>query len=1002
MRSRPFALAAFAFCMALACSREPSDVGAVVPAAPARTRALVFAGGDGPEHGATLDVAEAIARVAREQGLDASVSTDASALDERELALQRLLVFVHTSGARLSARARSEVRRYVQAGGGVVVVHASLSHHNDWGFVRRLAGVARATHGPERTRDVAGLPLVSGWHALGVLFEGSEVELVDRDGEPIAWRRAVEGARVFATDLGHDASSLEHPAARDALRNGLGWASGDGAPLDYARAMPPAGSLAKQVLATNVSEPVALAPLPGGGVLVAQRRGAVGTWLPGESELRPALTIAVDHDFEYGLLGVALDASFERTGFLYLLATKPREGGLPRRQRVARYVYDAAARTIDPASERALLEIPLDPEGAIHAGGALAVDGSGLLIIATGDDTQPARSGGYAPLDDSPGGSRYDAARSAGNAADLRGKLLRIRPNDDGSFSIPDGNLFGTSSAPGAGRPEIYAMGLRNPFTLALDAQTGAVFVASPGPDAARDDALRGPRGYDEIERVVRAANLGWPYFGGDGSAYGPVKQDAAAPNNASPNNTGPRTLPPAQPPWLAYPYAHSNRFPELGRGPRSVFVGGVADGRLPGERRLLVGDFMRGTLHWLGIDAQGEAGRVEPVAPGVSWRSPVNAAIGDDGAIYVLEYGTGWYRENEDAQLSRLVPADPGSQSVENEPAARVPEPALDRFIALRGNASLHRDGEIAWRAVDAAPSDSLSVSARYVESRGEERAMRALEQNGCSSCHVDLVALAGEGSGAPPSVAALRERYADPSDALLAKLADKVERGGAGSFGEAAMPPQSGVDRATLLRMLRHWLAPAREAPVHRLAQSKPTRLRDHEAHALETRVGRLVRGGYRVAVEVDGSEVAARTLRAQRFPADEYDEAAGVELRALGGGVDAVIAAEEGAWIRFDAIDLRGLRAIDVLAVGHATASGARIELRLDAPGGEAIGPAQELDFRRASEARLSFGPVDVRASRSGANVRDLYVVARRGRARELVGLVGLELVAGDAAH
>ena len=76
--------------------------------------------------------------------------------------------------------------------------------------------------------------------------------------------------------------------------------------------------------------------------------------------------------------------------------------------------------------------------------------------------SNPFESSGYAPLDERPGRAHFDAQGTSANTNDLRGKLLRIKPQPDGTYSIPAGNLF----APGemGTRPEIYAMGFRNAF----------------------------------------------------------------------------------------------------------------------------------------------------------------------------------------------------------------------------------------------------------------------------------------------------------------------------------------------------------------------------------------------------------------------------------------------------------------------------------------------------------------------------------------------------------
>ncbi len=94
----------------------------------------------------------------------------------------------------------------------------------------------------------------------------------------------------------------------------------------------------------------------------------------------------------------------------------------------------------------------------------------------------------------------------------LRGKILRITMNEDGSYSIPDGNLFpkGEDST----RPEIYVMGDRNPYRISVDQKTGFLYWGEVGPDANNDSmATRGPRGYDEFNQARKAGFFGWPFF---------------------------------------------------------------------------------------------------------------------------------------------------------------------------------------------------------------------------------------------------------------------------------------------------------------------------------------------------------------------------------------------------------------------------------------------------------------------------------------------------------
>jgi cytochrome c len=107
---------------------------------------------------------------------------------------------------------------------------------------------------------------------------------------------------------------------------------------------------------------------------------------------------------------------------------------------------------------------------------------------------------------------QYDAARSSGNANDLRGKILRIKVLEDGSYTIPKGNLYaeGTQGT----RPEIYVQGNRNPYRISVDQKTSFLYWGEVGPDANVDSiATRGPVGYDEVNQARKAGHFGWPFF---------------------------------------------------------------------------------------------------------------------------------------------------------------------------------------------------------------------------------------------------------------------------------------------------------------------------------------------------------------------------------------------------------------------------------------------------------------------------------------------------------
>jgi hypothetical protein len=98
-----------------------------------------------------------------------------------------------------------------------------------------------------------------------------------------------------------------------------------------------------------------------------------------------------------------------------------------------------------------------------------------------------------------------DARRGATNTNDLRGKILRIKVGADGTYSIPKGNMFREDSA--KTRPEIYAMGFRNPFRIQVDSD-GVAYVTDYSPDSRAPGLLRGPAGTGRVEIVRKPSKL--------------------------------------------------------------------------------------------------------------------------------------------------------------------------------------------------------------------------------------------------------------------------------------------------------------------------------------------------------------------------------------------------------------------------------------------------------------------------------------------------------------
>ena len=130
-----------------------------------------------------------------------------------------------------------------------------------------------------------------------------------------------------------------------------------------------------------------------------------------------------------------------------------------------------------------MIRIKTQRKKCCHSGGSLNFDAAGHLYASVGDNTtNPFASDGFSPSDEQEGRSPWDAQKSSANMNDLRGEDPEVTPLADGSVAIPDGNLFPKDGS--KGRPEIVALGNRNPYRISIDPRTGYLYWGEVGPDA--------------------------------------------------------------------------------------------------------------------------------------------------------------------------------------------------------------------------------------------------------------------------------------------------------------------------------------------------------------------------------------------------------------------------------------------------------------------------------------------------------------------------------------
>ncbi|MFI5192865.1 MAG: PQQ-dependent sugar dehydrogenase [Chitinophagales bacterium] len=712
---------------------------------------LVFAKNlSSPETGNRV---QALEKLGQKNGFNLRVTDTTLAFSDDSLQNYAAVVFLNCSAMPLNYLERIALERYIQAGGGFAGIHGLVSTL-DWRWYGRL------------------------------IAADSSLPAVFHD---------IDGGRAFYT---RDTLNPERTASQDDLKkvlNGIEYAIGEYQPLDYTKARigypPTENHFTKHSLIQDTFfEPTEMTILPNLDILVIQRRGGILLYKKETGKIKQAGFLNVywkanvkGVNAEEGMLGLSKDPAFSKNHWVYIYYS-PIDSSVNRLSR-----FTLTNDSIDNSSEKVILEVKSQRQICCHTGGSIAFGPDSLLYFSAGDNSTPfnepgARfvNNGFAPLNDWPGHEQYDAERSAGNTNDLRGKIMRIRVHDDGTYEIPKGNLF----APGTPktRPEIYVMGNRNPYRISVDQKNSFLYWGEVGPDAGEESfGTRGTRGYDEINQARKAGYFGWPFFVGNNYAYNAFNNkngeygpafNPQAPKNHSRNNTGLVDLPPAQPAFIWYPYAISPDFPDLGTGGRNAMAGPVYytdlfpdSTRYPDyyNGKLFIYDWIRGWIKAVTLQPNGDFEQMEPFMEHTKLHNCIDMEVGPDGKLYLLEYGTGWFTKNADAGLSRI------DYNASVASVAAVTETVTDSSSAAHG-----------------------PFAAGYALTQVLD----------CKSCHKE------NGTSIGPSFQKVSAKYVKDKKAME-YLSNKVMKGGSGVWGDVAMSAHPDIARKDLKEIVQYILS-------------------------------------------------------------------------------------------------------------------------------------------------------------------------------------------------
>ncbi len=471
------------------------------------------------------------------------------------------------------------------------------------------------------------------------------------------------------------------------------------------------------LVAGNLQLPTAMEFAPDGRIFVSEKGGDVRVIKNGILLPEPFVSIAVDSDGERGLMGIAFDPDFMSNGYVYFYYT---EQDSPIHNRVSRFTADPSNpdRAI-PGSELPILDLePLNTES--HMGGGLEFGPDGKLYISVGDNY-------YSYLSQSLT-SRF-------------GKILRINP--DGT--IPNDNPF--YNVPGAYK-EIWALGLRNPFTFGFSSDAGntRMYINDVGQFSR-----------EEINMGLAGANYGWP------TCEGPCSD--------------PQFIDPI------YSYSH----PTDGSGASIAGAAFYHANQFPSEYRgsFFFGDYVQGFIKRLTPNNQ-----VLNFASNLN--SPVDVEIGPDGSLYYLSIGAGQVRK---------VQYDSSGNNYPNAVASAIPSIGLPPLnVTFDGSGSSDLDNDVltySWNFGDGSPIETGVIVTHTYDTAGSYVAILTVS-DGKGGIDTDFVSIT---VGNPPT-----GNIVTPAAGTTYNAGDTLFFSGAASDVEDGVLPPSAFNWAIVFHHNTH----------------------------------------------------------------------------------------------------------------------------------------------------------------------------------------------------